>query len=171
MSPGWKLLIISSWFQVIWLLSVIGQTRFQWLALTLSIVTIFVSYRMLNLRLLQLSLLVVAGLVIDSLNMFASLLVFDTHVLPVWLMALWLIFSWYAFYLKTFLTSYPILLVSIIGGFGGAISYLAGFKLGAVTTQYSLLVTLGILFIEWVLIVYLIVRYPRPNERKWTHET
>ncbi len=107
MSPGWKLLIISSWFQVIWLLSVIGQTRFQWLALILSIVTILVSYRMLNLRLMQLSLLVVAGLVIDSLNMFASLLVFDTHVLPVWLMALWLIFSWYAFYLKNFFDVLP----------------------------------------------------------------
>ncbi len=116
MSSGWKLVLVSSWFQVIWLLSVVGQTRFQWLALILSIVTILVSHRILGLRLKSLVLLVVSGIAIDSLNMFANLLVFDTDVLPVWLVALWLIFSWYAFYLKSFLIPYPILLVSIIGG-------------------------------------------------------
>ncbi|MFC5077237.1 hypothetical protein VTH8203_00706 [Vibrio thalassae] len=171
MSSGWKLVLVSSWFQVVWLLSVVGQTRFQWLALILSIVTILVSHRILGLRLKSLVLLVILGIAIDSLNTFANLLVFDTDVLPVWLVALWLIFSWYAFYLKTFLIPYPILLVSVVGGLGGAMSYLAGFKLGAVSTQYPMLVTLGVLFIEWVLIVFLIVRYPRPNERSWTHET
>ena len=170
MKKGWQLVLISSWFQCIWLLSVLGQERFQWLAVSITLATIVLTYRPLAFSMTKLILLLLVGLGIDSVNVASQLLIFDVALLPVWLLALWGIFAWYALFLAKFLTHYPVLLVSVVGGVAGALSYFAGFKIGAVTLGFSLPVTLAILCAEWVLIVLLILRMERPRRRTVSHE-
>lgn len=170
MTRGWKLLIVSTWFELMWALSVFGQERFQWLALALAVITVVTTFNKLNLSLPIWGAIVGLGLVVDSANSLTGVLVFDAALLPIWLLALWLIFAWYAYFLASFLTSYPISIVVMIGGVAGALSYFAGFKLGAVDTHLSISTMMALLFLQWVAIVFVVLRLSTYSERKVSHE-
>ncbi|GLR04042.1 hypothetical protein GCM10007906_16290 [Vibrio hyugaensis] len=48
--------------------------------------------------------------------------------------------------------------VSVVGGIGGTASYFAGYKLQAVEFGFNTSITLAILFVEWCLVMLLILR-------------
>ena len=171
MSHVAKLVCVSTWFQCLWFLSVVGQARFQWLGLALAILTIISTHRVLSISLRDVVLIALLGLILDSLNVMTNVLIFSEPALPIWLVTLWLAFSWYANFLRSTLMQYPIFYVSILGGAGGALSYLAGNKLDAVTIGYSLPVTLMILFVEWLAIIWFVVSYQRLTKGVLNHDT
>ncbi len=98
------------------------------------------------------------GMLMDYGNMQLGVLSFEQSFFPIWLLALWFSFTWYAYILKTLLSRYPLTFVSVLGGVAGALSYVAGHKFGAVSFDYSLPITLSVLFVEWSLIMALIAK-------------
>lgn len=158
MSSFKRLLIVSTLFELTWFLAVVGRESWQWLTLFwVSILVIGSAYREgINWR-VWLSLTVI-GICLDSLNMAVGLLAFDTALLPVWLVALWAAFCWYALFLGKVLSHYPLWIVSIVGGLAGALSYLAGYKLGAVSLGFSMPVAFVLFFVQWVAFVFLCMK-------------
>ncbi|WP_260258745.1 DUF2878 domain-containing protein [Vibrio intestinalis] len=164
--PLIKLLCVSTWFQVVWLMAVWGNAQLQWL--TVICVAATVSFALISARFpfKPAMGLWVTGIVLDTLNQATGVLVFPTSHLPLWLISLWAIFIWYAHFIAPLVSQYPLAIVSIIGGIAGGASYLAGFKLGAVTFHYSLSTTLVILFFEWTLFIYMILKVLKHEEGK-----
>ena len=153
-----RLLIISSWFQIIWFLAVVGQYSWQWLTLALAVMTFVATAFATKVPWFKVLLIFAIGVSVDWLNMSLGALKFEHGSFPVWLFSLWLIFIWYSYFLYPLLSQYPISLVSMVGGVGGALSYIAGEKLGAVTFGLPLITTSGILLIEWTILIALIIR-------------
>ncbi|MFD2015366.1 DUF2878 domain-containing protein [Vibrio olivae] len=98
------------------------------------------------------------GIAVDWFNMRTHLLSFDSEFLPTWLISLWFIFAWYAYNLVPALRPFSSWLLIPIGGLLGASSYFAGYKLEAVALPHSLSVSLSALFIEWSLIMLVILK-------------
>lgn len=153
-----RLILISTWFQVIWFIAVIGQSSWQWLTLLLVTFTILLTAFQVKMEWIKLVAIVALGLGVDWVNMSLGILQFEHGALPFWLVSLWVIFSWYSYFLYPILSQYPSLIVSIIGGVGGALSYSAGEKLGAVTFGYPITLTACILLLEWAILIALIFR-------------
>lgn len=160
-----RLLLISSWFQALWLLAVLGNEAWQWWLLALVVatyaVTIGVSVKPLPLRFV--GIVFVVGIGIDSVNMLAGVLRFEdamhsTWLIPIWLSALWAIFIWYSTFLLPLVNTYPSWIVTVIGGLSGALSYWAGERLGAVEFGYPPTLSLLILFGQWVFVMGLMLR-------------
>lgn len=68
------------------------------------------------------------------------------------------LFAWYAYQLKSILYRFPKTYVSIVGGMGGTASYFAGYKLQAVEFGFSTGATLAMLFVEWCVMMLLILK-------------
>ncbi|WP_284193180.1 DUF2878 domain-containing protein [Vibrio zhanjiangensis] len=156
-----QLLIASTWFQVIWLCAVVGNYDWQSGTLGLVIATLVISAFKGWVHWRLWTCILVMGVIVDFANLSLGLFQFEKHTFPLWLTALWMLFAWYAHFLLPFLTRYPQSVVSIVGGITGALSYLAGEKLGAVAFGVPLFPTMGILLVEWFLIVSVIVRVYR----------
>lgn len=111
-----------------------------------------------------LCLLLALGIGVDHLNIIFTVLVFPTTGLPYWLCVLWGAFSLYGFILLPQLNRFPFWSVLCVGGLGGSLSYLAGLKLEAVTTTFNTVSFVGVLFVEWVLLLvvasFLVARFP-----------
>ncbi len=145
-----RLFLISLWFQMLWFVAVVGREEYQ-IVLFGAVIASYV----LTLRQLQGGLVfftVVIGLGLDSLNSLLHILEFERAGLPLWLIALWVIFAWYLFQMKQILTKYPTKVIALAGALGGAMSYFAGYKLGAVQWPLNNLLTFTILFVEWGLL-------------------
>lgn len=153
-----QLLIISTWFQAVWFLAVVGQYQMQYLTLLLAAATVAVSILKANLNWARFALVVVLGVAVDYTNLVLGLLEFQNHQFPIWLLALWLIFAWYANFLYPILSRYPITIVSIVGGIGGTLSYLAGRALGAVAFGQPTQIMVAVLLVEWTLIIGIIIK-------------
>ncbi|WP_159654384.1 DUF2878 domain-containing protein [Vibrio atypicus] len=156
-----QLILISTWFQILWFMAILGTEKWQWVTLSLVVFTIVVSAKYGALRLDRLLLLFIIGLTIDHTNTFFGLFEFLTAGFPIWLAALWGIFLWYANYLVPILNRYPFWAVSIVTGLSGALSYFAGMKLGAVQFPFDFTLTFMILFAEWALMIIVIKRVYR----------
>ncbi len=153
-----KLVIISVWFQLLWFLAVLGQQDFQiplLLLVAISYLWLFQKGKQYVAQALGLACL---GIIVDSFNQLLGIFQFQTNLIPLWLLGLWMIFSWYANLIAMKLTQFPFILVVIIGALGGALSYFAGWRLGAVSWPYSPAFTFGVVAIEWALITGLIVK-------------
>ncbi|MGR5446321.1 DUF2878 domain-containing protein [Vibrio jasicida] len=153
-----RLFIASTWFQLCWFAAVLGTYQWQWLTLVLTLLTLVYCWRGEPLALKSVAIVVFMGLVLDTLNKQLSVLLFPTVWLPMWLVCLWVLFSWYAYQLKSILYRFPKNYVSVVGGIGGTASYFAGYKLQAVEFGFNTSITLAILFVEWSLVMLLILR-------------
>jgi len=160
MSPLMRLLIVSTWFQLLWFLAVLGRDTWQWFTVMLVVITLIFSAWRGDFNWRTGFVLFMFGVVIDVVNTTIGLLVFEAApiALPIWLLALWAIFSWYAQFLVPMLSRYPLLIVSIVGGLAGAASYIAGYKLDAVSLGFSISAAFAIFFIEWAAIVLLCMK-------------
>ncbi|MCX2789362.1 DUF2878 domain-containing protein [Vibrio sp. Sgm 5] len=153
-----RLFIASTWFQLCWFAAVLGTYQWQWLTLVLTLLTLVYCWRVEPFALKSVAIVVFMGLVLDTLNKQLSVLLFPTVWLPMWLVCLWVLFSWYAYQLKSILYRFPKNYVSVVGGIGGTASYFAGYKLQAVEFGFNTSITLAILFVEWSLVMLLILR-------------
>lgn len=151
-----RLLLISTWFQIVWFLAVVGREPWQLLTVSLVALTLLISVRSTHFKLARFLLLFAFGVFVDYLNLSLGLFSFESSSFPIWLGALWAIFLWYAYYLLPLLNRYPFGLVSMLCGVAGALSYFAGMKLGAVQFPIGAGATLAVLFAEWVLIINVI---------------
>jgi hypothetical protein len=139
-------------------MAVLGQDKWQLLLVALVAITVVMASYFDRRAVLSMAVIFLSGLVIDSLNLYSGVLVFNQDVLPLWLIALWAAFGWYAVVLFSVVNRYPLFLVSIVGGIAGALSYFAGLKIGAVSWSFSPIATSLILFLEWTLLMALVVR-------------
>ncbi|MEF1291409.1 DUF2878 domain-containing protein [Vibrio sp. M260118] len=153
-----RLLIVSTWFQVIWFCAVIGNYDLQYVTLSLVTLTLIVFAVKATFSWIKYAVIVALGLAVDFTNLTIGWLQFESGHFPLWLFALWLIFAWYAYFLHPILSQYPLILVSMVGGVGGALSYAAGESLGAVSFGVSTFTMVGILFVEWSLLIGIIIK-------------
>ena len=153
-----RVLLASTWFQLCWFAAVLGTYQWQWFTLCFTLVTIAYCALRDAASLKPIAIVTIFGLGLDSLNQQFFLLLFPILWLPMWLLCLWVMFAWYAYQLKTVLYRFPKTYVSIVGGIGGGASYLAGYKLQAVNFGYDVVFTLIILFVEWFVVMLLILR-------------
>lgn len=151
-----RLIIYSTWFQVIWFLAILGQYDWQLLTLCFTAGTLALSIKYENLKLARWFSLLVVGVALDYINFLTGLFQFNRDSFPLWLVGVWAIFLWYAFYLIPILNRYPVWLVSVMSGGAAVMSYLAGMKLNAVSFPMALPTTLVILFLEWVVMINII---------------
>ncbi len=153
-----RVFLASTWFQICWFAAVLGTYQWQWVTVCLTFVTI--AYCVFNDAgsLKRIAVVTMIGLTLDSLNQGLSVLNFPTTWLPIWLLCLWALFAWYAYQLKSVLYRFPKFYVSIVGGIGGGASYYAGYRLQAVEFNYDVAFTLMTLFIEWCVVMVLILK-------------
>lgn len=153
-----RLLIISIWFEVVWFCAVIGNYSLQTVTIALVAATLLFSAFKLPLNWFKCAIVFAVGLAIDYGNFALGIFEFQSDRFPVWLVALWAIFVWYTYFLYPLVSQYPLALVSVVGGIAGTLSYVAGESLGAVSFGTSVIMTTGILLIEWTLIIALIMK-------------
>ncbi|MDG3087673.1 DUF2878 domain-containing protein [Vibrio hannami] len=148
------LFLKSLWFQMIWFLAVLGRGDYLILLVILIVSTYLYSLYKKDLPITFAISVVGLGLLVDGGNIYNSILNFDTGPFPLWLICLWLIFAWYCWQIRAFLIRLPLVGVLFLGGTGGALSYLAGYKLSAVALAFPVYVTFAILFVEWILLTW-----------------
>ncbi|ASA54875.1 DUF2878 domain-containing protein [Vibrio gazogenes] len=144
-----RFLLISLWFEALWLLAVLGQARLQWI--TIGLVTVTMAYTALRFPLILGRIMMVAaiGITLDYVNLHVGLFSFTTSSLPIWLIGLWFAFAWFASFAIPVFSHLPSLLVFSATALGGALSYWAGYRFGAVQFAWSVEGAVFALFLEW----------------------
>lgn len=141
---NWQLAQLIS-FQIFWLVSVIGQNKWIWIAALLLIAHfVFSPTRKTDLLVLPLALI---GMTVDGLLILSGIFQFDT--LPLWLGIIWLGFILTLGHSLKWLRKLPLVALIPIGALAGTSSYLAGWKLGAVSLPEGLLASSLTLIIIW----------------------
>lgn len=153
-----RLVVVSLWFQLIWLLAVFGQYHLQWVTLIFSLVTLLCSAINDQRNIGKIIILSLCGIALDWLNSLAGLLVFKSSLIPVWLGALWLAFIWYARQWLPYLGKYPKAGIVFVVGIGGSMSYWAGYRFSAVEFSFPLGWSLIALAAQWCGVAWLIMR-------------
>ena len=166
MSQFKRLLFVSTLFELVWFLAVVGAQEWQWLTVAVVLITLVSRGQIQRMNWSRWALLCLIGIGFDLLNSQVGVLIFETPFIPIWLIALWAMFIWYAQFLVPIVRRYPRLLVVIIGGLAGSLSYLAGFKLGAVQLGYSMPFSFAWLFVEWAAITMLCMRLLNDEQTK-----
>ncbi len=92
------------------------------------------------------------GILIDSLNTYYGILGFNSDpaplLIPIWLVVLWFVFSLMIPHsLYWFSKNYFI--AALAGGLVGSLTYLLGYKIGAISLSEPLLTSFLIFFLEW----------------------
>lgn len=140
-------------FQCLWLIAILGQN--DWLLLALLILLshfIFTNTRRLDWRVLPLALF---GIVMDTgLSMLG---VFEFDQIPFWLALLWVGFVLSLGHSLYWLNHLPRLFLIPIGAIVGTLSYLAGWRLDAVSLPMGVMYSSLILAVSWAAILPLLV--------------
>ncbi|WP_254068212.1 DUF2878 domain-containing protein [Vibrio aestuarianus] len=161
-----KLWLVSVWFQILWLVAVLGTYAWQWVTVCLVLATFIYTVIKQPIALERVIILAFIGIAIDLLNMEFDVIVFPTSQFPIWLMALWFAFSWYAYYIVQYVNRFPSALVSMIGGISGCLCYWAAQRLGSAQFGLPTLAVLLILWLEWTMICALMLRIFRNVQLK-----
>ncbi|EPT8451673.1 DUF2878 domain-containing protein [Vibrio fluvialis] len=153
-----RFLLISLWFEFIWLLAVLGQERLQWI--TIGVVTATMAFTALRLTvaLERVILIATLGIALDYANLYVGLFYFTFLHLPIWLMGLWFAFAWFASFAVPAVSHLPKFFVSIGTASGGALSYWAGYRFGAVQFELSVFWSVLALFLEWFVLSLLLMK-------------
>ena len=158
-----ELLIVGLVFNGYWLLAVIGQGHYIWLLFIVLIASWWFYKGSWRFGLL----LGTAGIVMDFLLSLLGLYQFQGPVFPAWLVLLWLGFGSFVWIIRRAIVAYSPLVVIAIGGLGGMMSYLAGFRLGAVHWPLGFEMTALSVLVCWLcfsaLALKLLGRYGRPD--------
>lgn len=105
------------------------------------------------------------GLILDSSYVWMGLVSYaspwpSAQVLPIWLLTMWLNFAITMNHSLAWLSPRP-WLAALFGGFGGATSYYAGFRLGALTFEAPPLLVVTVIGIAWAIALPLLYRWTR----------
>ncbi|MCE2596184.1 DUF2878 domain-containing protein [Motilimonas cestriensis] len=92
------------------------------------------------------------GMLVDSALSLSGVFVFaDQAILPVWLAFLWFHFAVALNHSLAWLRRLPLLLVALMGSISGPLSYLGGYRLGAVELPLGALSSALIIAVLWAL--------------------
>ena len=153
------------WFYSIWLLLVLGKNQF------ISIFVVLMAFHYFFVRdkryeLTFVSICAVIGIAFDGLLSYTGVFIFDNNILmPPWLICLWFAFPSALTRGLRFLNKSWLLCV-VLGGFGGASSYLSGAYFGAVEFGYDTMTTGIILVVHWA-ILFPVLMYISSALKKW----
>jgi hypothetical protein len=105
------------------------------------------------------------GLILDSSYVWLGLVGYaspwpSAQALPVWLLAMWLNFALTMNHSLGWLAPKP-WLAALFGGFGGATSYFAGARLGALTFEAEPLLVVTLIGLAWAIALPLLYRWAR----------
>lgn len=149
-----RLLLISTWFQLLWFIAVLGREHGVWVLSTFIGFTYIWSFKKQQLPVFACLIIVAFGIVIDGSNRVLGVLIFDSDNLPYWLILLWSGYAWYAFQLYPLVCGYSRFMVILMGAISGGLSYYAGFRLGAVNFGHDEILSLLWLVSEWGVVVW-----------------
>jgi hypothetical protein len=104
----------------------------------------------------------ITGLLLDSSYLWTGLVSYaspwpSVHVLPVWLLVMWLNFALTMNHSLGWLGSRP-WLAAAFGSFGGATSYFAGARLGALNFEASPALAISVIAVAWGIALPLLYR-------------
>ncbi len=145
-----KLIVLdAARFQLVWWLLILQGNEAVWLASLVLIAQLSVSRRRIYDGVFMLA-IAMPGLLLDSLLNYGGALVFTE--LPLWLALLWCHFGLSCLYSLQPMWRWSWLSVALVGAIGGSGSYIAGLKLGAVSSNWSETTLLLVLAPLWALV-------------------
>lgn len=146
-AAGWKLILAGTVFNLLWLMIVIGQEQYIWIA---GLILLSVWWLVPDSCLFSLT-LAIPGIIMDSALTRFGVFVFADNTFPGWLIILWLSFATFVWSVRQPILQRSSGAVIVLGGIGGTLSYLAGARLEAVELPLGLVVSAGILLGCWFL--------------------
>ncbi len=130
-----KTLVVNGiWFQLCWLSAVLLNNVGLLCALLLLHAVVFVKDDLK--QYLALAIVGSIGILVDQSLSYFGVFVFTKPLIPLWLMLLWLCFSSTLGYSLSYFRNKP-LISAVFGAIGGSLSYYAGIRFGAVSTDLS----------------------------------
>lgn len=148
-------------FQALWLVAIIGGNA--WLALAIALLAIhFIATpsRQQDWRVLPIALI---GIAVDTALTLGG--VFQFEQVPFWLGLLWVAFVLTLGHSLAWLRQLPQVALFPIGALAGVVSYLAGWRLGAVELPLGLTITTIALGAVWALLLPTLVTLDRKIRR------
>lgn len=140
-------------FQTAWFVAVLGQVPWGWCAIVWPLAHLYlVSDRRIELQFILSVMLI--GVVVDTLLVQLGVFVFPTTpgFIPLWLVVLWSAFPTTLRHSLSWLYRNN-LLAAAFGAVGGTISYLAGYRFGAVELPLGVWATVGVLAPLWAILL------------------
>ena len=144
---GKKLLLAGLLFNTYWLIAVLGQQAYVWV-LVLLVVACWLKFPG---GIKSAVFIAGVGVVMDYFLSVYNIFSFGSSTLPSWLIMLWLGFGTFVWFMRTTITRYPAIVIGLLGGLGGSMSYFAGYRLQAVNWPQGVETTFLILFVLWLL--------------------
>lgn len=139
------------WFNLFWLVAVMGREALLPLALLLLALHFLLAATRRHELLLVLA-IALPGVVMDALLSYFGIYRFHQgELLPLWLVALWVAFAVSVPRSLGFLARFPLLAI-LFGAVGGTLSYFGGSKLGAVTLAEPLTTSLAMIAVLWAIL-------------------
>ncbi len=149
MNPELKFKIANAvFFEIFWFVAVFYQNAGAWACMLLLAIHFMVSPDRKGDFLCTYK-VVILGVALDFTLMQAGVFAFPGGYFPFWLVLLWVAFALFLRHAMGFLGEKPMYLQIAVGGIGGALSYVAGAKLGAVEIPLGFVHTTAILVAIW----------------------
>ncbi|WP_407333796.1 DUF2878 domain-containing protein [Enterovibrio sp. 27052020O] len=161
-----RIILISLAFNLYWFAAVVGQNSFLPLLVLALIASMFIDRGVI----IAIPLFALIGISGDAVLMSNQILMFNTPFLPLWLCLLWAGFGAYLWLIKDWVLEKNIGLLIVAGAFGGAMSYLGGERLGAVSFGQPYWVTAAVLAVGWAMysVVFLaLLKYFQSKGGAW----
>lgn len=144
-------------FQSVWMLCVIGQHQYIYLAIILVALHFLLSPSP-RIDAKVVAAVATLGITLDYLLMLVAVFEFPHHSFPAWLCVVWLAFALTLNHSMAWLAQCSLVVQVILGAIGGASSYIGGHFLGAVYFTYSLTLSAVILILVWAVAMPLYCR-------------
>ncbi|WP_394209638.1 DUF2878 domain-containing protein [Enterovibrio calviensis] len=161
-----RIILVSLAFNLYWFAAVVGQNSFLPLLVLVLIASMFMDRGVI----IAIPLFALIGIAGDSVLMSSQFLVFDTPFLPLWLCLLWAGFGAYLWLIKDWILDKNIGVLIGAGSIGGAVSYLGGERLGAVSFGQPYWTTVAVLAIGWAVysvLFLLLLKYFQSKGGVW----
>ena len=146
------LLINFVFFQLTWFICVLGGDEWLILALGLLVCHFLLSSRKRS-DLVVMTLIGIIGICVDFVLTLIGIFQFSEVLFPLWLVVLWAMFALTFNHSMAWIKRRPLYQQSVLGALGGASSYYAGMRLGAVDFGFDVVITMLVLLLLWGLLV------------------
>lgn len=164
--PTRELLTIGLVFNVYWFLAVLGQNQFVWLLVTLLLTSWWFYQGVWRFAVM----LGACGIGMDFLLSRLGVFEFYGDTFPLWLVCLWLGFGSFVWIMRQIITAYSPYAMMLLGGVGGMMSYLAGYRLGAVIWPLGTGITTICVLVCWLCFSALALKLLKTYGRQWQEE-
>ncbi|OOF25613.1 hypothetical protein BZJ19_08225 [Salinivibrio proteolyticus] len=154
-----RFVVISLLFNVFWLTAALGQSSTQWLLVAMLAAAIFYQRNVLR----AIITLTPIGLVGDNVLIHFGWLATEpvSTWMPEWLALLWCGFCAFIWLLREIILAHSLWAMSLIGALGGASSYVAGERLGAIVFPQPWLTTSLVLVAVWAVYSVILIHLMR----------